>query len=123
MKKFLCLFLIIFLTSVSVVHAQNRGVLQNTWASWYTVTTASQTITFPYPTRDFLVMNGSSSAICVSAKGGTITSDCLSTSSNAQQVFQLGAGLSVSFSDYRTDSISLKTLSSTASPVTVIVAY
>lgn len=124
MKKMLSIvFAIIVLFNSVSAFAQARGALTNTFASWYNVTTAQTTITLPFKSRDVLIVNGDTTdALCVSLKGETLGNACTDTVPVDSSI-NLAGGQEIYLTDFLTDTISLKALSSAASPVTVIVTY
>lgn len=119
MKKGLILVLILMLFCVPAF-AQRRGPLQNIFASWYTVTT-SQTITFPYNSRDLTIHNASAIDIVVDVRGNTIDTDFINDGSAT--TFQLQGDEILTLRDYITDSISLMSAGASASPISVIATY
>ncbi len=124
MKKKIFLGLTILVLSLPfTVAAQSRGALSNIFASWYSVTTTQITITLPFNSRDITIHNGSTNAICVDLKGGTIPASCVSASGSNPSIIQLDGNTALSLSDYLTSAISLKAISATASPVSVVITY
>ena len=121
--KRLWLMMLFLVLSVSSAHAQNRGALTNTWASWYTVTTAETNIAWSFNSRDIWISNGDgTSNVCVNLRGGTTTgTDCVVAGS--ANVIQIDAGDSVYLSDFITNAISLIASGPSASPVSVVVTY
>lgn len=126
MKKFLIILVLVLIATP--VFAQARGPLSNVSASWYTVTAAQTTITFPFKTRDLYIHNGDAAdLVCVDLRGGTIPANCvtdLTADGGFASIVQLPFGQAFSaLNDFVTESISLKSLSATASPVTVIATF
>lgn len=130
MRKILSLVAALSLVIVPFAHAQNRGVLTNVYASWIQATTTLQTITFPYPSRSLIVNNGSTSSVCINLDGGDLNgfgkggllSCSTSVGDGARQIF-LDGDAQVRLEDFVTDAVSIKTLSSTASPISIIATY
>ena len=125
MKKFLPAILILLIVGITTpgLAQQRRGALPNQFASWYTVTT-SNTITFPFNSRDITIHNGSTVIVCVDLKGDTITSACVDDGSAIPSIVQLDANTAISLSDYITNAITLRSIDeSSASPVSVVVTY
>lgn len=126
MKKLLIIIVVLLVTTLS--HAQaGRGRLKGLFASWYTVTNTPKVITFPYPTRDLAIISGSTNLIAVDLLGGTIPSVYTSNATanvNKPSVIQVNStGGPVEFRDFETSAITLKALSTSASPVTIIATY
>ena len=129
MKKYLIILMCLFMF-VGLSHAQNRGVMTNTFASWYNVTTET-TITLPFPSRDIYVRNGSSNSICLDLFGGTHwdasriigEQHCTSNSIYNPSIIQVDGDSSFIIQDFRTEALSLSPASASASPVTVIITY
>ena len=119
--KFKFIVFVLLLFTPFNVFAQNRGPLRNVWSSWVNVSTTQTKLEFPYPSRDVVIQNGSSTLVCVNIKGATIPSNCIDTTTN--RIFQINDNSELTFLDYETSGITLKTTSGTASPVTVIVTY
>ncbi len=114
---------LLMLLLATPVLAQNRGPLHNSFASWYTVTTAGTTVTFPYNSRDITIHNGSSVPIAVDIRGGTIPEGFVSASKLSPSIFQLTGNTAIDLRDHVTNSITLRTLGSSASPVSVVTTY
>lgn len=120
MRKYFLLSAIIFGLFISQAESA-RGVLTNVFASWVSVTQTNQTITFPSPSRDVCVHNGSAVDVFVSLKGGTIANDGFVSTPNS--TFMMNGAENLCWSDFKTEAISFKSTAGTASPVSVIVTY
>ena len=116
MKRFI-VFLCLILLSATIAYAQS-SYTANSYQTWQSVTTTTQTVTLPYPSRNVFIHNGSATDICISLKGEAITPACASPGH-----IQLDGPGDLSLYDFVTDSISLRTISGTASPVTVLTTY
>ena len=131
MKK---LFLVLAIL-ILAVPAHARGPLSNIFASWYNVTTATTTITLPFQSRDVLIWNGSATALVISLMGESIPTDDaaespaaadighVSASSTRPTIIQIDDDKEIYLTDFRTSSITMRTITGTASPVSVIVTY
>ena len=117
MKKFLIGFML--LAFATVAHAE-RGQITNVFASWVNVSTTTTNIPLPYPSRDVQIFNSASTQdICLGLRGETMDQTCTATNN----LTQLAHGQSIQLFDYVTTNITLRALSGTASPVSVIVTY
>ena len=119
MKIIKLLACLIFLFTTYLSHAQDRGVLKNVWASWVNVGTTLTVLEFPYPSRDVIIQNGSANEPCINLQGESILHNCL----GSNDTFNMNANSEITLNDYVTSSISMKMLTSTASPVSVIITY
>lgn len=131
MKK-LFLALIVLTVIATPAFAQRRGALPNLWASWVSATTTPTVMDLPlrnssdrFTSRDIFISNGDSSTlVCVDLKGGaSIPHNCVTDSDDNPSIIQIKAGEDITLQDYITTGITLSTLTSTASPVTVVVTY
>lgn len=122
MKKKILLTILI-LMMCSPVFAQARGALTNVFASWYSVTTATTTVRVPVKSRDVYIRNGDSSAICVGLTGSAMTTDSVCNTTFTNDLVQLDGDSEIDLRDFVTESITLGSLTGTASPVTVIITY
>ncbi len=120
MKKALLLTLVLIFALQGVVLAQQRGALQNTFASWVSVTATTHVVTFPHNSRDIVLANGSAVDVFVDLSGDDIVH--VTPSTLAYDVFSLPAEHNITLQDFVTDKISFYA-TATASPVSVIVTY
>ena len=125
-RQVVCLGLITFLAGVvflspNDIKAQMPSTA-NQWASWATINSnTTTTITPPFTSRNVYINNGDSTdAICVNAKGGTVDNRC--NSSEGINI-QIPAGQSLNLDNYRTDSITMRSIGGDASPVSVMITY
>lgn len=119
MKKKI-LLIVVFLFVVTSAYAQRRGALTNVYETWTSVTTSPTTITFPVNSRDVFILNGSATDVCVDLTGDStdVEGGCTTPGS-----FQLDGAEQIALYDFVTSSIILKTISGTASPVSVITTW
>ena len=120
MKKLLTTIAILTLLATPAL-AQRRGAQTNVFASWVSVT-GTQTITFPYNSRDIWIHNGSAVDIYVDLKGREILAQGYNVAQDS--TIQLNGTADLYLTDYVTGGISVfSTTGAAASPVSVLVTY
>ena len=118
MKKLLVFLMLVLMTVPAF--AGKRGALTNVYSTWSSVT-GSTTVTLPFNSRDLTIHNGSSIDVVVDLKGNTID-ETYTNSGNS--IFQIQGDESITFRDFVTDKVSLRSETGVAaSPVSVIATY
>lgn len=112
MKKGLGILLALLLASYGIVYAQAKK------NAYQIISSSGNTITFPYETRDLVIVNGDTDALAVDLTG-TRTSCPYGTAGCAL----IPGGDSLELYDFNTNSIKLIQYTAAASPVTVIAIY
>ena len=118
--KRIVLSLAVLLILTSFCQAQNRGALTNIYQRWYNVTTELTTITLPLNSRDVFIQNASTNSVCISLVGASISNtSCIAD----EGVMRLDGDSDMYLQDFITGSVTLRTMTGTASPVSVVVTY
>ncbi len=135
MKK-LILTAIAVLVFTSTAYAQKRGLQQNLYASWLSVSHIAKSRSLPYRTaterytsRDIFIRNGGLSTIYVNLNGSDFPTSSVvncawqSTSATLPTIFAIEAGGDFHIQDYPTSTIGFFASQASSSPVSIVVTY
>lgn len=112
--------LLVLMLLLFPVVVQAQEYTANTWASWASVTSQVNWV-FPYNSRQVIIHNGSSIAICVSfGRSAVISPSCTDA---ANDVFQVGSNATFIMNNLVRPEIHIHSAGAAASPVSVVVSY